>query len=406
MTKATDLRQAINLFDPENELRTPEDLAAFYIPRPESPLQRLHLLFETATEPQKILFTGHRGSGKSTELTQLAAGLSHQFLVVHYSAKRILNLFDLTYVDVLLSLGLELIKVATEQKLKIDKDVLAQILDFTKDISHDTETNVSANPEVGVELNLLAVKLSSKLSSEAVTRTTVRERVEHRISDLIFQISLLSKEVRSQAGREVLFIVEDLDKTDLVTARRLFFNYGPTLLEPRASIIYTFPIALRHENDFMQVEASFSHVYVLPNFKPRLKDKTENEEGMDRLRAILTHRIDSTLIRRDALDYLAECSGGIPRELVVLAREATLEALIAGRTEITLADAEKAASRKRADYQVLLSQRQLELLKDVHLNKRLDNTADHRALLHNLSALEYRNDDVWYDVHPLVVPLL
>jgi hypothetical protein len=46
------------------------------------------------------------------------------------------------------------------------------------------------------------------------------------------------------------------------------------------------------------------------------------------------------------------------------------------------------------------------LLKEVHANKAINNDEAHRALLHNLSMLQYRNDDVWYDVHPIVVPLI
>lgn len=46
------------------------------------------------------------------------------------------------------------------------------------------------------------------------------------------------------------------------------------------------------------------------------------------------------------------------------------------------------------------------LLRTVHADKSINNDEAHRDLLHNLSVLEYRNGSVWYDVNPLVLPLL
>ena len=77
-----------------------------------------------------------------------------------------------------------------------------------------------------------------------------------------------------------------------------------------------------------------------------------------------------------------------------------------GHATITLKAVERAARRKRMDYEVLLTSTQLNLLRKIHETKNIENDEAHRALLHNLSALEYRNSRVWYDVHPLVEPLL
>jgi hypothetical protein len=60
----------------------------------------------------------------------------------------------------------------------------------------------------------------------------------------------------------------------------------------------------------------------------------------------------------------------------------------------------------RRDYQVLLSRHQIATLKKVHRTKQVDNDEVHRELLHNLSCLEYWNNDVWYDVHPIVQSLI
>ena len=116
--QAEDLRAALNILDPEHPLSTPEELEEFFVPRPDSPLEDLKILLEDTVKPQKFLFTGHRGSGKSTELAKLTHDLGDDFFIIRYSIKSILNLFDLSYVDVVLSLALKLFRKATDEKVK------------------------------------------------------------------------------------------------------------------------------------------------------------------------------------------------------------------------------------------------------------------------------------------------
>ena len=406
--KAKDLRQALNILDPERPLHTEEELRDWFVARPASPIDDLKILLEDTTDPEKVLFTGHRGSGKSTELAKLSQQLGDQFFIVHYSVKSVLNLFDLTYVDVVLSLGLELIRRVTESDhpTPVSQDVLNHIRDFGKDITQDVEIGDTERAEMGAELNLLVAKLSGKLGTEDATREIVREKVSHRVSDLLESVDLLSQEVHKSTGRRVLVIVEDLDKTDLRTAKELFYEHARSLSVPPVCIIYTFPTALRHDNDFMQIEMNFPNPSILPNLKVKSRNEEPDEDGLACLREILTRRVEESLYAPEALDRLIRLSSGIPRELIALARQACLEARKAAKPRIEADDVERAARRKRMDYQVLLTAQQLDLLKKVRVTKRVENDGDHRALLHNLSALEYRNNQVWHDVHTLVVPLL
>ena len=52
------------------------------------------------------------------------------------------------------------------------------------------------------------------------------------------------------------------------------------------------------------------------------------QHGFRRLHEILTMRVDQALFTPEALTCLAECSSGIPRELIALARQACLEAAL------------------------------------------------------------------------------
>ncbi|MBI3682202.1 MAG: AAA family ATPase [Acidobacteria bacterium] len=404
--RAADLRQAINLLDPEKPLKTDQELAEQFVARPYSPIQNLYILLEATNEPQKILFTGHRGCGKSTELAKLAQQLARRFFILHYSVKDRLNLFDLTYVDVVLSLGLELLRASKEQKIRIKAATSKRLLAFTKEITKEVEMGVKGAAEAGAELNLLVAKLIAKFGVEPATRTVVREKAAKRLTDLLENIETLALEIETQTETRTLAIIEDLDKTDLKTAKELFYEHSSSLRDPHLSVIYTFPTALRHDNDFQQVRSNFTQVFGLPNIRSRLRNEQPDEDGLARLEDILSRRLEPVLLTPEAHRRLAEASSGIPRELIALARFAAVEARKAKTGRIEIEAVENAVASRRREYQILLTTEQLRLLERVKKTKRVENDEAHRALLHNLSALEYRNEEVWYDVHPVVEPLL
>jgi hypothetical protein len=405
--RAKTLAQALNIFDPERPLKTEEELRDYFVERAMSPLQELALLLRHTGRPQTILFTGHRGSGKSTELAKLASLLRDQFFVVDYSVKNVLDLFDVTYVDVIFSLAAELIRAATERQVEVKEELLRHILDFTKEVTKEVVIEERGEVDVGAALNFYMVKLEGKVGKEAATRTLVREKMERRLSDLLENVDLLSREIERATEKKVLVIVEDLDKTDPDRAKELFYGHALSLTSPRCCVIYTFPIALRHDNDFIQVRQSFSELVVLPNFPVSRRDGSPDGVGLACLQEILTRRAEERLFTPGALVGLVGWSGGLARELIILARRACLAAMEAERSAIDEEAVEQAAARMRIDYEVLLTSEQLNLLRGVQERKRVENDEDHRALLHNLSALEYRNGEgVWYDVHPIVRPLL
>jgi hypothetical protein len=80
----TTVREALNLFDPRRPLEGAE-LDTLYVARPYAPLEALKVFLQVTDEPVKVLFSGHRGSGKSTELRRLARDLEKEFYLVSFS---------------------------------------------------------------------------------------------------------------------------------------------------------------------------------------------------------------------------------------------------------------------------------------------------------------------------------
>jgi thymidylate kinase len=410
---ATNLGQVLNVFNPQQPLEGAA-LEQYYVTRPNSELEPMRIYLERQREPVKVLFTGHRGSGKSTELNKLATLLRNSFFVVHFSITRALNLSDLTYTDLLLAIAMRLFSQATtgeaigRRKRKVIGDVLLDDVYrwFTQEIVIEKTFEPKADASLVANVNLLLLKLEGKVSAEAVTRRQVRERVEHRLSDLLDKMNQVIAEITKNTGRRVLIIVEDIDKLDLARARDLFLNTAYALTAPKAHIIYSFPVALRYDNDFSQIRTSFAHRFILPNVRVYHRDGTPDAVGQAMLQQVVLSRMDAALIEPPALDLAVTMSGGLLVTLVQLVQNAALRALSAGQATIDLVHIQGAVTEIRHDYQALLEPRHYITLRDYHQRKWLENEDAVREVLHNLSLLEYANDERWCDVHPIVLPLL
>ncbi len=403
--KAQTLQEAIRNLNPQHSLSV-DELAKFYVAREGSPVERVAISLEDPS-PQKFLFTGHRGNGKSTELAKLEAKLQDRFFVVRYALKNVLDLHDLTYIDVLLSLALQLAESAKD-KVKLSKNTrsaLESLWSFGLGIEKQTETGTTKGwqAELGLgEAVSTLLRLGVRIKSEHVTRQALREKVRYRVSDLLKGLDILAQDVFDETGKRVLCIVEDLDKIDLKEARTIFYDHGKSISAPdlTINIIYTFPVALGHSDEFMQIRHFFSDTPILPNFK------LTDERGVESLRHLLLNRVEASLFEEEALDMLVEFSGGIPRQFITLARDASLEARVAAQAKVMVEHAHDAVARERQNFSRMLSEEQLSLLRRVKEEKKIDQTPAYQTLLHTLSVLEYSNHDIWYDVNPLVNDLL
>lgn len=407
--KANDLTGALNLFNPKRPLLTQEELDNYFVERPRGSLSEMETYLRGVEEEVKILFTGHRGSGKSTELSKLATLLKDQFFIVNFSIAQSLNLYDLNYVDVILAMALKLLQQAHRHKVKINKLLLEDVFDwFTNEVTKEMVIEIPKQASLSANINLLAVKIEGKFGGETLSRTIMRERVEPRLSELMEKINLTISEIERMTGKSVLIIVEDIDKTDLDNARHLFFEHGISLSKIKSRVIYTFPIALRYSNDFPQIARNFNMHFVLPNVKILDKQARRDEIGYQTLKDVILKRIEENLISKEALNEVIQLSGGLMVELVRLIHGAANYALSEKKTAIDIEDIRRMANEIRNDYRALLREEHYKILNQVKNDKekRIVNEEIVQELLHNLSLLEYRNDEIWGDVHPIVRPLL
>ena len=383
--------------DPVHSLEVNE-LDRYFVEREQTPIFEMAIFLED-TEQKKFLFTGHRGNGKSTELAKLEAHLQDRFFVVRYALRNVLDLYDISYVDVLLSLAIQIVERVQAEGVKLEKptwDLLELRWSFGREIEQEIEHGRARSGEASASVGDIFMRLRTRISSESSTREVMRKKVTPDISKLFEGIDALARDVEQKTGKTLLCIVEDLDKIDIGKAEEIFYKNTKSISDPKIAIIYTFPAALHHSNEFTQIAQSFN-VQTLPNFKTVNRDK---------IAKVLLQRLEARLISEEALDLLIDYSGGVPRSVIRLAQSACTKARVAATTQITAEHVQDAAIKERNEFNRMLTLTQREALEEVRETKAVDQTEEYRDLLHNLSILEYENGDTWYDVNPIVRDLL
>ncbi|RZN38039.1 MAG: hypothetical protein EF813_05340 [Methanosarcinales archaeon] len=410
--QAQTLKDAIRVFDPRKTLDG-EDLNEYHtnrIPnRKEDPAITKLKTQLFGADAQKILFSGHRGCGKSTELNKLALDLEEScqnLLIVKYNVTDVLDVFDLDYSDVLFSLAYQLYHKAETIGVTIDKAVVNAIEEFVGDVTRDVEEIKEKRAGLGVMFQKLFV---GKYQQERLTRKTVRKQLKPRISRLIELINSMVVQIKL-AGYDALIIIDGIDNSPLDIGKNLY-GFGPVLSMPDCTILYTIPISVVYSSEFTVIQQSFDKTVILPNITVTDPDGTQNEDGVSIFSSLSERRMRPDLIEEDALRYAIRMSAGITREFVRTIKDSCVEAIVRGGDRITCDDVKRAVADRKNDFKRMLSKKtQYVALKEVHNTKSIyindeDIRAEIPGLLHNLSIVEY-NGDIWWDVHPVVLSIL
>ena len=370
------------------------------------------------------LFTGHRGCGKSTELLRLKARLETAgYAVVYYEAGDDLDLYDVKYTDVILSI----VRRITSD-IDLDEKLLSTVLEwfaetlYDKESWRDVQRTLEAEVALGAELppsiplvaRLLARVMGQIKSGEQV-KHTIRLKLDPQVSQLIERANLLLSEAQKKLRRPLVVIVDNLDRivlqetdaTDRTNHDVIYIDHGDQLCSLKAHIIYTIPISMLYSPHAPVLRAIFPDYAVLPMIKSRTRDGQPNKNGLDVLREILSKRIVmEDVFTDDAVNYLCKMCGGHSRDLLTLVRYTTRYPLNRWPQPIDIQVAQRAVDRLITEYSHAIPEEHYSLLAQVYLNKSIRNDGVHGKMLYNQSVLEYYNGaPPWHDVHPVVVEL-
>ncbi|NDV27100.1 hypothetical protein [Desulfovibrio sp. JC010] len=365
-------------------------------------------------DPQKVLFMGHRGSGKSTELYRVEKELGDEFKVIKFSILDEADGNSLQHIDVLFIILSKLYESAIDDEIEVDQTVLDNLVSYwhgetlLEDISF-SKNEISGGVEVkGGLLGLLTTHIGGIFKTGNESKETVRRYVEPKISRLIQDTNDLIADISSKYGnndRTMLLIIEDLDKLDIEVAENLFLNHSKVLTSFNLHVVYTFPIFLHYSEKFRAIEESFDHAVLLSMIKVNTKEHTPYEEGRNTLKDLLERRFDLSLINDEALDLIIEKSGGAIRLILKMVQDAALTERSQDRksTSITVESAQKAYVKMRSDFERCIERKHLVALKDLYESEDKKPLQDDslKEMLSCLAVIEY-NGDRWCGLHPAV----
>lgn len=365
----------------------------------------------------KILLTGQKGSGKSTELRKTLSdpALGKRFQVITLVASNRLDLFQA------IDARAFLLAIATALAEWIAGQPMSGPLGWGNRAGARTEAWVklladyaAPLPPEGLrdgeqewKLGVTGlVELTTRLRSDEQVREEVRKGERYGVPRLSALVNELLGLTRWIAERDVLLVLDDGDKIlHESSARDIFVTNATALLRLPCALVATFPYWLHFDPELNAVRQQ-CHVEVLTNVKVVTRDApTTVLPGAFGFFSQLYRRLvapGADWLSDDGLEEAVRMSGGIPREFLRVLERAFCLADDWSEARVTAETTRHAARELRREMipstETEATRRRLER---VRITRQLA-TVDDRLLLAGLLIVELTNDVPWYDVHPLL----
>ncbi|MBC2698487.1 MAG: AAA family ATPase, partial [ANME-2 cluster archaeon] len=214
---AENIRDIYHLFNPDEVLLN-DDLKKYYVEIDQNEINikdlqnRLELGLETR-EPIKLLFTGHRGSGKTTTLNRLVSNLDSRFFIIHYNVLDLLDQNDVNYTDVLFSMLTKMLEKADNDEIDLGQTLLKRVNNWGSSIIESIIQEKGVGGGIGLKVPFNLLEIMGRMKSETTTRVETRKKIEPRVSELVNIINDTISEIEKTGG-QVLVIIDNLEKID------------------------------------------------------------------------------------------------------------------------------------------------------------------------------------------------
>lgn len=363
-------------------------------------------------ENHYILFCGHRGCGKSTELNLIAEKLHRPdgYFVVQCNIVEDLDINNIEYVDILFLVAQKIAEALDKEGIAIDERHVKDLQDFFNEriVSQVKKKDFEASINTGVQSKLgfafigaIFANITSAFKTSSTHAEEVRRLVKNQFSMFKTTFNRMLDEIKQKLiaekkGKALLVVIDGTDRLTREDCDHIFLNHASQLTQLETNFVYTVPIHLVYESN--QVKNFYEAPFVLPNVileKGREKGK---QTGWDAMKQLIYRRIHPDLFdSKKTVDFIIEMSGGHIRELIHILQEAF------NASDTEKFDKKAAAAgieRLKADYmRILNSEGYLRLVK---LEKEDDKESDDimKTLLFNSVVLEY--NDYWRKVNPVV----
>jgi hypothetical protein len=359
-----------------------------------------------------ILFFGHIGIGKTTELRRYAVLLnaSRRFYVVEVDVLAKLDRNNLQYTEVLMAMAETLLERLHGDGFDLGAEALEPLQRWfgnvvetqatTKELSAELKTVAEGGGGIPGLIKLLAT-FTAAFKTGSSQKSEWRREIRNDFTTLAKAFNTLIRRAEAHLvwearAERLLFLIDGTDKMRGEDTQQFFVQDAEQLLAIATLVIYTAPLHLKYDG---RLGGKLDADIVLPMMKLYERDGGRFEAGWRTMRRLLLLRADRCLFTSDAeVDRLVEFSGGHPRELLRLLKLCCELA----EDRIDASVVQTAIEKLAADYRYFLKPADYVLLKTID-SKPADGGNDEQAqqLLHRLALLQY-NDGTWRRCHPVV----
>ena len=419
-----------------------EQLARYYVDlsatRKTNALREISLVLEDqeASEFSTILFTGHRGCGKSTELRQIQNQWADEYNVIYIDAMLETDINDAEYTDIYLIVIKWVEFELRRNGLSFDAGLLASFEQWFKEITNETVESVDKSIAIEGEITLstknplegivtlappflakLLVKLLGQVKASHQGKKTVRQTLLKDVSRLKADINLLLDDGLKKWQRKFskckgfLIIFDNLDRSPVHVANHLFFDYAAQLKDLHCTIVYTVPISVVYSPK--NINNAFAKYNIIPminiyKYDPLVSSESEleyNNQGLDAVMSLVEKRVDIDAIfeSRQGLLELAKYSGGHVRQMMQMVRSAIQNARAGRADKVSAEHITYAINQEQFDFERLIPDDHYPVLAEVYLSKNAPRDEIGQLMLSNISVLEYNGLYRWNYLNPVVI---
>lgn len=373
-------------------------------------------LSETFEGSKKILFYGHTGSGKSTELKRLLEEWHRPSLYfsVFASVTEDMDVYTFEKEDLFVLLLTKMVERIEAENIifdrsdldRIAKDWLATDQTLAQELKESFGFEASTEASAGISLwKFLSAKagLKTLFSTENKTTKTIRSKIKNNPNGLITQMNLIFARLRKaleqyHSGKDILFV---LDGTERLRGEKYdtfldTFIRGAHLIQSlNVNIVISVPIDAYYDQKAFAGANQYPLDFLLPMVE--MTDKS-----MPVFEKIVTQRVHAdTFFEPDVLRYCARFSGGNPRQLLRIVNLALQNTL--GKSKVGMSHAEEAVQYLGNRIWRTLTSEHKDILLSGQFMDANDNTLD---LLFNTALLEYNGGLNLRRVNPLIQSFL
>jgi energy-coupling factor transporter ATP-binding protein EcfA2 len=405
-----------------------EDLARYYVDLSEVRKTKAIASISTRLEFQEpeqfttILFTGHSGCGKSTELKLIQKQWEKDYRIIYLEVNEETDINDVSYTDLYLIVIKQVEFELRKLKLKLDDKLMKSFEAWFKDVTEETEQTVESSVSIEGEATLgpeapflakLLVKLLAQIKGSDKRKKSIRQILEKDVSRLKADINLLlndgGRKLRNKFPnyKGFLIIFDNLDRVPPEVANHLFFDYAAQLQQLDCTMVYTVPLSVLYSVKNLNNNFGNPHIVPMVNIYEFDRDSCDlnyNQAGLNAIASLIERRVevDKIFESQEELLELAKASGGHVRQLIRMMRTACLTASTNGNAKITAEDVIYAVKQEQFNFERIIPQNHYPVLAETCLTKNITKDDVGQSMLFNTSVLEYNGKNRWNYPNPVV----